>query len=242
MEALLAETRGRTRLLTLNRPRRRNALGSELLRALERGFAAAEADEVVDVIVLSGADPSFCAGVDLGELEERGRAPKMGAPLAGVSKPVIGAINGPAITGGLELALMCDLIVASERASFGDTHGRVGLLPGWGQMGRLPAAVGSRRAAEMLLTSRVLDAEEALSIGLVNAVAPHEQLIDRALELADAILAADQPAVRAMLGQLREAAGAPLGEALALERERADAWQGAGFDTDLVSRKRESLR
>jgi enoyl-CoA hydratase len=166
----------------------------------------------------------------------------MGAPLDGVSKPVIGAVNGPAITGGLELALMCDLIVASERASFGDTHGRVGLVPGWGQMGRLPATVGTRRAAEMLLTSRILDAEEALSIGLVNAVAPHEQLIDRALGLADAILAADQPAVRAMLAQLREAAGAPLGEALALERERADAWQGAGFDTDLVSRKRESLR
>jgi enoyl-CoA hydratase len=238
MSVLLAEDRGRTRLLTLNRPQRRNALDTELLRALEAGFAAAEVDDGVDVIVLTGADPAFCGGVDLRELEERGRPPEMGAPLAGVSKPVIGAVNGPAITGGLELALMCDLLVASERAIFGDTHGRLGLLPGWGQMTRLPAAVGTRRATELLLTSRTLDADEALAIGLVNAVALHAETLPRALALATAIGESDQPAVRAILAQLREGAV----EALARERERADAWQGAGFDTGLVSRKRESLR
>ncbi|MCW3028255.1 MAG: enoyl-CoA hydratase, partial [Solirubrobacterales bacterium] len=103
MPVLLSERHGRTQILTLGRPERRNALSTELLRALEQSFADAEASEEVDVIVLTGADPAFCAGVDLRELEERGRAPEMGDPLDGVSKPVIGAINGPAITGGLEL-------------------------------------------------------------------------------------------------------------------------------------------
>jgi enoyl-CoA hydratase len=239
MPVLLSERHGRTQILTLGRPERRNALSTELLRALEQSFADAEASEEVDVIVLTGADPAFCAGVDLRELEERGRAPEMGDPLDGVSKPVIGAINGPAITGGLELALMCDLLVASERANFADTHARLGLLPGWGTMARLPHAIGTRRAAEMLLTSRPVTAEEALGMGLVNAVVPHEELLPQALSLADTMLDGHQGAVRAMLAQLREGAGAPLDEVLARERERAAAWQGDGFDTGLVKRQRE---
>jgi enoyl-CoA hydratase len=239
-EALLQEDHGGTRVLRLNRPSRRNALDSELLRALERELAAAEADPEVGTIVLTGADPSFCAGVDLRELEQ-GAAPEMGAPLAGVSKPVIAAVNGPAVTGGLELALMCDLIVASERARFGDTHGRVGLLPGWGQIARLPAAIGTRRAAELLLTSRLIDAEEASRIGLVNELVAHEQLLPRCLELSAAMLESDGPTIRAILDQLRHRP-ADLAEALALERERADAWQGGGFDSSLVSRRREELK
>jgi enoyl-CoA hydratase len=239
VSVLLSEQRGQTQILTLRRPERRNALSTELLRALELAFADAEACEEVNVIVLTGADPAFCAGVDLRELEQRGRAPEMGDPLDGVSKPVIGAINGPAITGGLELALMCDLLVASERASFADTHARLGLLPGWGTMARLPHAIGTRRAAEMLLTGRPITSQEALAIGLVNAVVPHEELLSRALSLADAMLECHQGAVRAMLAQLREGAGAPLVEVLARERERAAAWQGDGFDTDLVKRQRE---
>jgi enoyl-CoA hydratase len=238
VSVLLRERRGSKQILTLHRPERRNALNTELLRALERAFAEAEASDEVDVIVLTGTDPSFCAGVDLRELEERGRAPEMGDPLRGVSKPVIGAINGPAITGGLELALMCDLLIASERASFADTHARMGLLPGWGAMGRLPHALGTRRAAVMLLTSRPVSAEEAFAFGLVTEVVPHDELLPRALSLADAVLECDQGAVRAMLAQLREGAGGALGEVLARERQRATAWQGDGFDTDLVKRQR----
>lgn len=241
-EVLLSQRQGATCVLTLNRPRRRNALDTPLLRALERGFAAAEADPEVAVIVLTGADPAFCGGVDLGELEASGRPPQMGAPLAGVTKPVLAAVNGPAITGGLELALMCDLIVASELAGFGDTHARLGLLPGWGLLARLPAAIGTRRAAEMLLSGRVVAAAEAAAIGLVNEVVPHRELLPRALALAAAIGAADQPAARAVLAQLRDAAGRPLAELLEREGERAQAWQGQGFDTELVSRKRKSLR
>jgi enoyl-CoA hydratase len=238
---LRTERRGAALLITLDRPERRNALTSGLLRALEQAFADAEAAADVDVIVLTGADPAFCAGVDLGELEETGRAPAMGDPLAGVTKPVIGAINGPAITGGLELALMCDLLVASERARFGDTHARIGLLPGWGQMARLPHAVGTRRAAELLLSSRIIEAPEAARIGLVNEVTPHERLLPCALELAGRIASAPQPAVRAILAQLREGAGRSIGAALAVERERADAWQGAGFDPAQLARQRRDV-
>lgn len=239
---LLAEDFAGTRVLTLNRPDRRNALNTELLRALESGFAAAEADDSVAVIVLTGADPAFCGGVDLKELEERGKPPEMGEPLRGVSKPVIGAINGPAITGGLELALMCDLLVASENAAFGDTHASLGMLPGWGQVARLPDAVGGRRAAEMLLTARIIGADEALRIGLVNDVAPHADAMPRALELAAAIGAVDGPAARAILAQLRAGAGESLSDRLRRERELAFEWQGAGFKSELRNRKREQSR
>jgi enoyl-CoA hydratase/carnithine racemase len=242
MDVLLAADHGPVRVLTLNRPERRNALNTELLRALEDGFAAAEAAAEVEVIVLTGTGPSFCAGVDLGELEEKGRPPVMGAPLEGVTKPVIGAVNGPAITGGLELVLMCDLAVASERAAFGDTHARLGLLPGWGQIGRLTAAVGTRRATDLLLTSRVIDASEAVAIGIVEEIVPHTETLSRALELATTIAAAPGPAVRAILAQLREGMGEPLATTLRRERERAEAFQGEGFDTAFVKRKRESLK
>jgi enoyl-CoA hydratase len=238
VEILRSERRGSKLLLTLNRPERRNALNTELLRALERAFAEAESSPEVDLIILTGAEPSFCGGVDLRELEERGRAPEMGDPLAGLTKPLIGAINGPAITGGLELALMCDLRLASEKAAFGDTHGRVGLVPGWGAMARLPIAVGVSRAAEMLLSGRVVDAQEALTFGLVNEVVAHAALLPRALALAEAVLQSEQGAVRAMLAQLREGAGASLAEGLARERRSADAWQGDGFHTDLIKRQR----
>ena len=241
MAPLRSERRGAALLVTLDRPERRNALTTDLLRRLERAFAEAEAAHDVAAIVLTGADPAFCAGVDLQELEATGRSPDMGDPLAGVTKPVIGAINGPAIAGGLELALMCDLLVASEHARFGDTHARIGLLPGWGQMARLPHAVGTRRAAELLLTCRIVDAAEAERIGLVNHVTPHANLVPRALELAESVAAAPQPAVRAMLAQLREAAGVPVRDALALERERADAFQGEGIDPAQVARHRRDV-
>jgi enoyl-CoA hydratase len=241
MSELLVDRHGAVALLTLHCPRRRNALGTPLLRALEREFASAEADAAIDVIVLTGADPAFCGGVDLRELEEIGRAPSMGDPLAGVTKPVIGAVNGPAITGGFELALMCDFLVASELAAFGDTHGRLGLLPGWGATARLPSAVGTRHAMELLLTSRTIDAVEALRIGLVNEVTAHDRLVPRALEIANEILASDQPAVRAILAQLRETAGMAPADALTLERQRADSWQGGGFDTTRLRGQRDRL-
>jgi enoyl-CoA hydratase len=241
MSVLSVEQKGHVAVLTLNRPEQRNALNTPLLRALEGAVADAERSEDVAVIVLTGADPAFCGGVDLNELETEGRSPAMGDPLAGLSKPLIGAINGPAFTGGLELALMCDILVASERASFADTHARLGLLPGWGQMARLPHAVGTRYATEMLLTSAPVSADRALAVGLVNHVVAHHALMAQTLALADTIAAADGAAVREMLAQLRTSAGRPVAETLGVERERADAWQGDGFDPAQIAGERARL-
>jgi enoyl-CoA hydratase/carnithine racemase len=226
----LADVAGRVAVVTLNRPARRNALNSALIAELGATMTELDSREDVDAIVLTGADPAFCAGVDITELEETGQVPSVSSPIPAVGKPLVGAINGPAITGGLELALMCDILIASERARFGDTHARLGLLPGWGQTARLAQAVGFRRAAELLLTSRVVDAEEALRMGLVQEVTPHHELLDRSVSLATDITKADQPAARAALELLRTGAGLPLTEALALERRAADDWQGAGID------------
>jgi enoyl-CoA hydratase len=236
---LVTEIREQTLLLTLNRPERRNALTAELLAALDAALRSAEADPAIDVVILTGADPAFCGGVDTKELAQTAAMPEYASPLPPISKPLIGAVNGPAVTGGLELALMCDILIASERARFADTHALLGFLPAWGQTARLPRAVGDRRAAEMLLTGRLVDAAEAAAIGLVNAVVPHEELLERALAVAAEISKASQPAVRACLALLREGAGVPLATALQLEREAATRFQGSGLD---VSRLAERQR
>ena len=241
MNTILTTVEDRVLMVVLNRPERRNALTTRVIEDLGDAFGEADDRDDIDVIVLTGADPAFCAGVDLGELEATGAAPSFTSPVPPISKPVVGAINGPAVTGGLELALACDLLVASERARFGDTHVMLGLLPGWGQTARLPRAVGTRRALDMLLTSRFVDAEEALRIGLVNFVVPHDEVVERAVAVAREIVKADQPAIRATLALVREGMGEPLAAALARERSAADRWQAGGIDTCALSRSRDRL-
>jgi len=175
--------------ITLNRPAARNALSSEVLQLLPQLMRAADADDAVDVIILTGADPAFCAGLDLKELgSTAGNLGGTGAdgevnadgvrgPFPKLVKPLIGAVNGVAITGGFELALNCDFLVASDRAKFGDTHTRVGVMPGWGLTVLLSQAIGVRRAREMSFTGNFLGAEEALQWGLVNHVVPHDELM-----------------------------------------------------------------
>ncbi len=162
--------------VTLNRPEVRNALSSEVLRLLPELMRNAEADDDVSVIVLTGADPAFCAGLDLTELGSTGINSGSGGgsdnpparsgargPFPRLTKPLIGAINGVAVTGGFELALNCDFLIASERAKFGDTHTRVGVMPGWGLTVLLPQAIGVRRAREMSFTGNFMSADEALA-------------------------------------------------------------------------------
>ncbi|HQV57383.1 MAG TPA: enoyl-CoA hydratase-related protein, partial [Ilumatobacteraceae bacterium] len=144
--------------ITLNRPEARNALSTEMLTLIPQRMREADGRDDVDVVILTGTDPAFCAGLDLKALGSGGLRPgaagadgdddPIGAmkPFTPISKPVIGAINGVAVTGGLELALHCDFLIASERAKFGDTHARVGVMPGWGLTVLLPQAVGLRRA------------------------------------------------------------------------------------------------
>src|SRR5215204_1895603 len=180
---VLPEVSDRIATITLNRPSARNALSSELLAMLPKVMTDADGRDDVDILILTGADPAFSAGLDLKELGST--ASNLGAggggdvtrgPFPAVTKPVIGAINGFAITGGFELALNCDFLVASERARFGDTHTRVGVMPGWGMTVLLAQAIGVRRAREMSFTGNFLDAEEAMHFGLVNHVVPHDEL------------------------------------------------------------------
>ena len=163
---LVAETADRGRGLTLNRPRARNALSAELRRGFFGALADAEADDTVDVVIVTGTDPVFCAGLDLKELGNTTELPDISTKWPAMRKPVIGAINGAAVTGGLELALYCDVLIASENARFADTHARVGLLPTWGLSVRLPQKVGIGMARRMSLTGDYLSAHDALRCGL----------------------------------------------------------------------------
>jgi enoyl-CoA hydratase len=212
--------------VTLNRPQARNALNSEMMRTLPVVMGDVAADDRVSVVVLTGADPAFCAGLDLKELGSSGTnlSGEGGGWSrrfwAGMAKPVIGAVNGPAITGGLELALQCDFLVASEQAVFGDTHSKVGVIPGGGMSILLPQRVGFAKAIQMSLTGRFLDAAEALRWGLATFVVPHDDLLPFTHGLAADIVAADQTAVRAVLDEYRHNALVTGGDAWDHETER----------------------
>lgn len=201
MTDVLCEIRGVVAVVTLNRPERRNALSAALLTGLRASLAELGADAAVRAIVLTGADPAFCAGLDLTELGQPGgplSSAVSGPALPVLSKPLIGAVNGAAITGGLELALACDFLIASERASFADTHARIGIMPGWGLTVQLPAAVGLRRARQMSATGNFVGARTALEWGLVNHVVPHPELLDFTVRLAGDAASSDPAAVQAI--------------------------------------------
>ena len=191
---LLTETHDGIATLTLNRPRAMNALSRALRAEIVRTFAALRGDTSVGVVILTGAGRAFCAGLDLKELGgERGAADDTESAVAGgdvvaavggCEQPVIGAINGFAITGGFELALACDVLVASTAARFADTHARVGIMPGWGLSQKLSRSIGISRAKELSLTGNYLSAEQADAWGLVNRVVAPEVLLPTCQALA----------------------------------------------------------
>ncbi|MEU7819080.1 enoyl-CoA hydratase [Pseudonocardia sp. NPDC049154] len=218
--------------LVLNRPAARNAIDTSLSLALHACLDRAEAADSVRVIVLTGADPAFCAGLDLKEFTRTGRPPE-GATAAIVrlgelGKPTIGAVNGPVATGGLELALALDLLIASDRARFADTHASVGILPGGGMSARLPRAVGRRMALDMSFTGRVLSAEEALTHGLVSRVVPHAELGAAVQAVAETIAGHDPVVVRGLRSLYRHSAELPLPAALAHEHAERDRRRAEG--------------
>jgi enoyl-CoA hydratase len=237
-EVLSVEVADRVAVLTLHRPERRNALNRALRHRLRRAVAEAEADEGIDVVILTGADPAFCAGLDLSEfgtgdsgldeLEEPRDGFERG-PLGDHAKPIIGAVNGVAVTGGLELALACDFLIASEHARFADTHARVGVMPGWGLTVLLPEAVGVRRAREMSITGNYVDAQVALEWGLVNRVVPHEALLPTCRELAAAAVSIDQPAVHTLLDTYRRGTATTAERAWGIEGKVHRDWAGRGL-------------
>ena len=244
MSELLCEVSGAVATVILNRPDRRNALSGALLGQLRAGMA--ELDDRADVraIVLTGADPAFCAGLDLTELgrPDSPLSAATGGPVVpAMGKPLIGAINGAAITGGLELALACDFLVASERARFADTHARIGIMPGWGLTYELPEAIGLRRAREMSATGNFVGARTAMEWGLVNHVVPHADLLGFARQLAADAATSDPAAVRAIFSTYRQGSLVTRGEARKVEARAHAGWHAAGIDREQVARRRDAV-
>lgn len=249
-QVLILERHAGVATLTLNRPAARNALSSALLRALRDAMRELDEDDEVDVVVLTGADPAFCAGLDLKELGSGGTNLRLGssgdgiepaAPWPAIGKPVIGAVNGVAVTGGLELALHCDILIASERAAFADTHARVGIMPGWGLSVLLPRAVGIRVARQMSLTGDYLSAEQALRAGLVTEVVRHDELRGRVRQIAGTIAGNDRAAVRALLATYRRVEADVNAPGLLTEAAASRAWLDAGFDPAQVEQRRAAV-
>lgn len=234
-EILLIDTTDRVRTVTFNRPESRNALSSALRKQFFAALRDAESDPDVDVVIVTGADPVFCAGLDLKELGNTTELPDISPKWPPMSKPVIGAINGAAVTGGLELALYCDILIASERASFADTHARVGLLPTWGLSVRLPQKVGVGMARRMSMTGDYLSAADALRCGLVTEVVPHEQLLSAARAIAASIVGNNQKSVRALLSSYHRIDTEQTASGLWLEAEAAQAWMRSATGDDIAA-------
>jgi enoyl-CoA hydratase len=234
-DVLLIETTDRVRTLTLNRPQARNALSAQLRTAFYAALRAAQADDAVDVVILTGADPVFCAGLDLKELGDTTELPDISPKWPPMTKPVIGAINGAAVTGGLELALYCDILIASEQARFADTHARVGLLPTWGLSVRLPQKVGVGMARRMSLTGDYLSADDALRAGLVTQVVAHEELLPAARAVAASIVGNNQKAVRALLTSYHRIDSDQTDSGLWIEATSARAWMAETSGDDIAA-------
>jgi len=246
-ELVLVDTVDRVCTVTLNRPEARNALSVALQRAAGAALAAADQDHGADVVILTGTDPAFCAGLDLRELGKDAANLVGGADDAAISpfaalwkmtKPVIGAINGPCVTGGFELALACDFLVASERAAFADTHARVGVMPAGGMSVFLPKVVGVRKAKEMSLSGNFMGAHEAFARGLVNHVVAHENLLPAARQLAADIVGNDQAAVRNLKKLYDANEKVTVGTAIDQEQEYFRAWR---VDPSEIERRREGI-
>lgn len=228
---VIVERRDQIAIITLNRPAARNAVNVELAGALVDAVAACQDARC---IVVTGADPAFCAGLDLRDLGTAKLAdlPPFINAVAVSAVPTIAAVNGPAVTGGFEVALACDFIVASDRARFADTHLRVGVYPG-PVLVDLPRRVGMAKARELSLTGNFVDAPEALRLGLANHVVPHDDLLGFTLGLASAIAEQDPAMVATMRRDWDETGGLPLAEAHTRHRRTAQAagFGGAGRDT-----------
>jgi enoyl-CoA hydratase len=236
-DVLLIDTEDRVRTLTLNRPQARNALSSALRTQFFGALRDAEADDAVDVVIVTGADPVFCAGLDLKELGDSSQLTDISPQWPPMTKPVIGAINGAAVTGGLELALYCDILIASEQARFADTHARVGLLPTWGLSVRLPQKVGVGMARRMSLTGDYLSAADALRAGLVTEVVPHDQLLASARRIAASIVGNNQNAVRALLASYHRIDDASTGPGLTIEAASATQWMSTATGDDIAANR-----
>ena len=236
--------------ITLNRPEVRNALSAEVTNLLDDAIVELDGRSDVGAIILTGADPAFCAGFDLRSLstelrsvqQERLRSPAKHLGLVPEHQtPMIGAINGAAVTGGLELAMSCDFLIASERARFADTHARVGVVPGGGMTIRLPELIGMDRARRMSFTGDFIDAETAQRWGLVVEVVPHDALLDRAREIASTIAAIPAEYVQAVRNMYDEVSAMAGRDAWMAESRASRKWMEQRFDQSRLVKEREEI-
>lgn len=218
---ILYEQQGGVAIITLNRPKAYNALSRALSDGIVDCLQKAENEDSVKVIILTGNGKAFSAGVDLKELTNNPEVLKDDTALINAitsrKKPMIGAINGFTMTGGLELALNCDFLYACENAIFADTHCKVGIMPTWGMSQKLPRLIGYGRAKEMSLSSRKIDAQTALSWGLVNRVFPADQLLEEAIKLATEIAGNNDTVVKGMKSLIDNGRNMSLEKAMAYE-------------------------
>jgi len=246
---LKVERDGGVATLTLNRPTAMNALSRELRAALADAFATLAYVPDSRVAIVTGAGRAFCAGLDLKELG-RGEGPVGGGrspepdilkAMQGFPGPIIGAINGVAVTGGFELALACDVLIASTEARFADTHARVGIMPGWGLSQKLSRAIGVYRAKELSLTGNYLDAKTAEAWGLVNRVVAPDDLLPAARKLAADMCSVPDAALRTYKKIIDDGFARSFGDAMQLEQERSREW-GRSVRPEAVEEARKQVR
>lgn len=244
---ILVERDGAVAKVTLNRPDALNALSRALREEIVRVFKELKDDKEIRAVVLTGAGRAFTAGVDLKEAGQTGFA--LGADGGSIDIaeaildypwPVIGAINGFAITGGFELALLCDVLLAGENAKFADTHARVGIMPGWGLSQRLSRLIGVSRAKELSFSGNFIDAEKAERWGLVNSVYQADELVPAAMKLAHEMTSTDPVLLRQYKGIIDDGLAMSFGPALKEEIKRSQA-HAANVTADSVEEARKQV-
>ena len=244
---LLEKDRGVT-TVTFNRPEALNALSAALRNRITEIFFELSDDPETEVIILTGAGRAFTVGLDLKELggeikaEESISSRDLSGAMKACQQPIIGAINGFAITGGFEIALMCDFLIASTEAKFADTHARVGVVPGWGLSQRLPRLIGINRAKELSLTGNYLDAETAARWGLVNRVVCPEALLDTCRNLARDIVSTDPVTRNAIKRIMDEGWQATLSDGLDIELAANRAHSRSEVRAEKVASRRADIQ
>jgi len=249
MNTVLLDKRAGFAIVTLHRPEAMNALSRELRGDFVAAFAACTDDPEIRVVILTGSGKAFCAGFDLKELgsgEAKSTADEADNVVADAMDafdgPIIGAVNGHCITGGFEMALACDMLIASENARFADTHARVGMLPGWGLSQKLPRLIGLSRAREMAFTGAPVFARQAYEWGLVNRVVPEADLLPTAVRMAEDICSCAPEVIRQYQSLIAEGYAMPLDKALAWEKDRAMKWAAQVSAAAIESRREQVLK
>jgi enoyl-CoA hydratase len=247
MSKVLLEKHDGFAIVTLNRPDAMNALSRELRKDFVAAFTDCAADPAVRVIILTGSGKAFCAGFDLKELgsdNSNTAAEEVNNEVAWAMRafdgPIIGAINGHCITGGFEMALACDVLIASQRARFADTHARVGILPGWGLSQKLPRLIGLSRAKEISFTGAPVFADQAYAWGLVNHVLAEEDLLPKAIAMAKDMCACVPQVLQQYKSLIDDGYSMPLDKAL--QWEEAQAIDSAKqMSADLIEKRRQGV-